>query len=305
MPRILLVDDDRAQCLRFDKLLKDHDFEVDIAHNGREALERIEPSPPDLIVTDLIMPDMDGLELVEAVRNRYPWVPVLVMTSYGSEEVAVRALRLGATSYLNKASLNGQVIELIDEVLAVGGEHRTRHQLLESLTRAEFHFTLENDTRLIPALVHHVQESVMRLHFCDESGCMRLGIALCEALSNSIIHGNLEISSDLRDNDESAYHALVAERRKTKPYSDRRVLVMARVTHDEVSLVIRDEGPGFDANKLRDPTDSANLDLAGGRGLFLIRAFADEVYHNTFGNQLTIIKRREQTAESETAAATN
>jgi hypothetical protein len=70
------------------------------------------------------------------------------------------------------------------------------------------------------------------------------------------------------------------------------VYVTAKESRTEAIYIIRDEGSGFDASRLPDPTDSANLDRPGNRGLLLIRAFMDEVTHNAKGNEITMVKRR-------------
>ena len=69
-------------------------------------------------------------------------------------------------------------------------------------------------------------------------------------------------------------------------------------TLDSATIIIRDEGPGFDLSSLRDPTDPENLEKAGGRGLLLINAFMDEVRHNERGNQITMIKNKAENTES-------
>jgi anti-sigma regulatory factor (Ser/Thr protein kinase) len=69
------------------------------------------------------------------------------------------------------------------------------------------------------------------------------------------------------------------------------VFCTARLSRAEVSVTIRDEGPGFDPGSLPDPTDPANLGRIGGRGLLLIRTFMDSVTHNQAGNEITLVKR--------------
>src|SRR5262245_2182044 len=101
MPNILVVDDlasDRR--LVGGLLMTNEDLTVEFAVNGREALDRIARARPDLVVTDLMMPEMDGLELLGNIRCKFPGLPVILMTSQGSEEVAVKALQLGAASYV-------------------------------------------------------------------------------------------------------------------------------------------------------------------------------------------------------------
>jgi hypothetical protein len=115
---------------------------------------------------------------------------------------------------------------------------------------------------------------------------------LREALINAIEHGNLELSSHLRERDDDSYLQELRRRSELEPYCSRRVTLCARETRDDVTYVIRDEGPGFNVSSLPDPTDPENLLKASGRGLLLIRAFMDEVSHNPTGNEITLIKRR-------------
>src|SRR5262249_51241466 len=72
------------------------------ATNGAEGLEAIEGKPPDVVLTDMLMPEMDGLQLVEAIRSQHPLIPVILMTAHGSEDIAIQALRKGAASYVPK-----------------------------------------------------------------------------------------------------------------------------------------------------------------------------------------------------------
>src|SRR5205814_1733220 len=109
-------------------------------------------------------------------------------------------------------------------------------------------------------------------------------------------HGNLEVTSELRQQDESVYHDTVRARREQPPYRDRRVRLRCELSPAEVAFVVRDEGPGFDPASLPDPTDPANLERIGGRGLLLIRTFMDEVRHNPSGNEITMLRRVERTA---------
>jgi anti-sigma regulatory factor (Ser/Thr protein kinase) len=85
---------------------------------------------------------------------------------------------------------------------------------------------------------------------------------------------------------------LCASRPREAPYRDRRVRLSAALSPAEFVYVIADDGPGFDPSGLPDPTDPANLERIGGRGLMLIRTFMDRVEHNPRGNQITMVKTR-------------
>ncbi len=97
MTNVLVVDDslvDRA--LVAELLGKEPGWKIAQAENGAEALAWMKESPPDVVVTDVQMPEMDGLEFVTAARDLHPDVPVILMTAHGSEALALDALERGA-----------------------------------------------------------------------------------------------------------------------------------------------------------------------------------------------------------------
>jgi diguanylate cyclase (GGDEF)-like protein len=100
--RVLVADDDRLVRAIFGDALRRAGHEVVTAADGREALARLEGAPFDLLLTDLLMPEMDGLELLEQAKRHWPELDVVVLTSVGTAEPAVRALRGGALHYLVK-----------------------------------------------------------------------------------------------------------------------------------------------------------------------------------------------------------
>ncbi|HEX4148806.1 MAG TPA: response regulator [Pirellulales bacterium] len=294
MARVLVVDDSAVDRRLAGSLLeKNYNASVDYASDGNEALAHMREHMPDIVVTDLQMPRMNGLDLVTAVRRQYPLVPVVLMTAQGSEDIAVQALKTGAASYLPKSRLAYELLETIDSVLAVARADRDQGKLANCLSESQWDFVLPNDTSMLCPLVDLARQDLMRLGLCDETVRTRMGIALHEAVINAIDHGNLELSSELRERDDVAYQRLAAERRVQAPYKNRKVYVQVKLSRDEARYVVRDEGPGFDPSRLPDPTDPANLEKICGRGLLLVRTFMDEVRHNATGNEITMIKRRE------------
>ncbi len=291
MTRVLVVDDcavDRT--LAGEILRKDAGFSVDYACSGEEALQHIERGPPDLVLTDLQMGHMDGLQLVSAIREKYSRVPVILMTSQGSEEIAFRALQLGAASYVPKAFVQDKLRETAERVLQASINESCYQKAMECLAHSERVFVLANDSALFIPLIMHLQEECVALGICSRADRVRLGVGLSEALANAMFHGNLELSSSLREADANAYHHAAETRRRESPYQDRRIEVVVRLTRTAAVFVIRDEGPGFDPAALPDPTDPANLEKVTGRGILLMQAFMDRVYFNTRGNEVTMVK---------------
>jgi CheY-like chemotaxis protein len=262
------------------------------AGNGVEALAAMNNQVPDLVLTDMLMPEMDGLELVQAIRSTFPLVPVILMTAHGSEDIAIQALQKGAASYVPKKSLARDLPETVEQVVSAAQTTRSQQRIHDSLQTVETQLVLANDITLIPPLVSYLEETVARVKICEPSGLILLGVALHEALTNAIFHGNLELSSDLKESDEKLYYHLAKERVAKAPYAERRVHVGARLTRDEAVFSVRDDGPGFDPSTLPDPTDPSNLGRVSGRGLLLIQTFMDHVEHNEIGNEIRMVKRR-------------
>lgn len=289
---LLVVDDQPVERLMIGRLVEQlTGSAVARVADGREALDRIADGPPTAVLTDLQMPGMGGLELVQAVRERHPEVPVVLMTAFGSEEIAVRALGAGAAGYVPKRGLEAALPDVLRQVLAIAAANRRRRRLVGHTLRRDSHFLLDNDPDLLTPLIDQLLDDLASLGFDDATARMRLGVALHEALSNAHYHGNLEVSSDLRQEDERRFYDLAARRRDSPPYRDRHIEVRARVDPREARFEIADDGPGFDTTILDRPIDPEDLTRVGGRGLLLIRSFVDEVSFNPAGNRITLLCR--------------
>src|SRR5688572_26789914 len=110
--RILIVDDEQSILDTVEILLRGEGFDASVAQSGREALERFDEVAPDIVVTDIRMPGVTGLDLLEAVRARDPEVPVILMTAQASLQSAVRAVNQGAFYYLQKPFSNAELVAL-------------------------------------------------------------------------------------------------------------------------------------------------------------------------------------------------
>lgn len=294
MVTVLVVDDSAIDRRLAGALLEEREgWTAAYAEDGVAALDRIRRDPPDLVLTDLQMPQLNGLELVEAVRAAYPGVPVVLMTAHGSEDIAVEALRKGAASYVAKRNLARDLVATLESVLPAATVQEDRRKVQACLAETEFTFVLGNDTGIIQPLIAHLHDHLIQRKLVDDGELTRVATALYEVLLNAIEHGNLELNSQLREVEDGVpYRRLADERRRLSPYQDRVVRVTARFAREEAAFVVRDEGPGYDPDKLPDPTDPANIERASGRGLLLIRMFMDDVRLNAKGNEITLVKRR-------------
>jgi len=123
--KILVVDDE--QCVRVDlfQALTRQGFEVIVAENGQVALDRLNRQPVDLLLTDIKMPEMDGLALLQQVKMLNPSLPVIIMTGFATVDSAISAMRLGAYDYILKPFPMEVMEETVAQVLTLGGGQQT------------------------------------------------------------------------------------------------------------------------------------------------------------------------------------
>ena len=303
MTTVLVVDDVAAdRALAAGLIEKGTGFTVTSAANGAEALERIRRLAPDVVVTDLQMGDLNGLELVEILSHELPELPVILMTAHGSEEIASRAMQAGAVTYVPKSQLADQLSGAVQQAIELFRAEGRHERLLKYLTSVNSSFVLDNDPQLIPPLVRHLQQQLTRVGLCAPTETVRVGIALEEALTNALYHGNLEISRAEFEEARSAMivgetYDVVQQRRRETPYSQRQIRVQVAIQPEQAQFVISDDGPGFDPAIIPDPARGESWERRSGRGLMLIRSLMDEVQYNERGNSVTLVKRRRAGAE--------
>ncbi|MCA9265137.1 MAG: ATP-binding protein, partial [Planctomycetales bacterium] len=292
MVSILLVDGSQQDGTALQQILDRYpDYQLEQALTCDQALDRFRNSPPDVVLIDPSLTGIADTRLLGALRELSPHTPAVVVANKGNEEEAVRALRDGAASYVPKHLLADHLHDTIRSVMRSARRQRLQHRIMAHMTQLECTFVLDNDLALIPPLIDHVQEYLLRMQVYDEGELTRIGIALDESLTNAIFHGNLELNSHLREDAEQC-HAAILERAAQVPFNERRVHLGFSITSSRVCFHIRDEGPGFDTAELPDPTSADNLDRISGRGLFLIHTFMDEVIFNDHGNSILMIKHR-------------
>ncbi len=114
---ILIVDDENGPRQALRMLLKDR-HELHLAFDGQAALDMLAQSPVDLVITDLRMPGMSGIELLHAIRERFPDVEVIILTGYGQLDTAMKAVELGAYAYLEKPFNNDTMLDYVNSALS-------------------------------------------------------------------------------------------------------------------------------------------------------------------------------------------
>ena len=271
---LLLVDDDPAVHELLAAVLRKPEWEIDSAFDGLEGLARIQARPYDLVLTDVRMPGMDGLELLSRIRELRPDAKVMVMTAESTPANVVRAIRERAFSYFSKPFSPSTVAEMI--ALAVDAHHWMDD--IEVLSAAPQWISLRLRCKMETAdrLMQFVRE--MDLDFPPHER-ENIAAAFRELLMNAIEHGG---ESD----------------------PDKRVQVTYARTARAIVYLIQDPGKGFSfdaighaaiANPPDEPTRHLEIRAEkgvrpGGFGILLTRNLVDELIYSEKGNEVLFIK---------------
>ena len=136
--KILIVDDEKSMCQFLSIMLRKEGYQITAAHNGKKALDQFQKNKFDLVITDIRMSGMDGIELLSELKKIDQTVPVIIMTAYASQKTAIDAVNHGAFHYLIKQATLEDVIIQTDipnlEIITVGVKN-----FLTSLTIFSFY----------------------------------------------------------------------------------------------------------------------------------------------------------------------
>ncbi len=288
MHTVLVVDDSAVDRKLAGNLLESApNIQVCYAEDGSQALLKIGTEFPDLVVTDLQMPKLDGLELVTSISKNYPEIPVVLMTAHGSEVIAAKALASGAASFVPKSRLGENLIETVAQILLLADNDSRFKKIVRCMMKTEFEFELENDLSIIAPIVEMIQQLSLTQRMMTKNSRVQMGVALEHALLNAMIRGNLELS---REDMPVLNRNLVEDRAANSACRGRRVYFRCLVTRNKIEFLIRNEGPGFDAAGILRSPNPDFTQAGAGRGLVLIQAFMDQVKFGGGGRDLLMSK---------------
>ncbi len=113
MKKILVVEDHKSVVYQLKQILQGDGYEVHVARTGREALELMARQHIDLVLLDLGLPDISGLQVCKSLRNNFPDLPIIILSVKSDEHDKVQALKLGADDYVSKPYYTGELLERI------------------------------------------------------------------------------------------------------------------------------------------------------------------------------------------------
>ena len=253
-------------------------------------LQLVQERKFDLIIINETALNSQELPYLEAGERFSPNTPILLITCSQDQASTIHSLQLGAVSFVPATASAQALQQVVVRVLALSKFSRNQQLMLTRCQSCQFEFQLENQCDQISGVVSYLRDVLAAVTGANPRDQMRVAVSIEEALQNAIIHGNLEISSRLRELHDDQFTREMERRQQISPYRERRVHVQAQFTGDSIHLVIADQGPGFDITQLPDPTSPEHLHQPHGRGLLLMRAFMDEINYTPPGNVLTLKK---------------
>ncbi len=292
-PRVLIADDQEALRKLLSRLLEREGFEPVEAADGEQAVELYRAQAPLVVVSDIMMPRMDGLSLLTEIKRIDRNAVVILMTGQGNEDILLRALRGGATNFFKKPF---DVRDLIQEI------RKVIDFKLEAARSTLYSPFLVGETKsfVIPradsAFFPIVNQITLQLPcVLPEEQILNLKIGIEEMITNAVEHGNLGITFEEKNRAifDGTLAALMVERGRLSDAAGRRVHIFSSLAVDEFEITIRDEGSGFDWRSLPDVVPE-HLMTYNGRGIFLTKIYFDEVRYNERGTEVTLRKRGKQ-----------
>ena len=271
--RILVVDDEELVREMLVHFLEGKGYQVLAAADGTRALEMFRRQRVDLVLSDVYMPGLSGLQLLIAIKELDPRVPVVLISGRGEVPTVVEALKAGAENFLTKPldlELLERVVERSLQLARIRPQAAEHHLELRQITQ----ISAPSQADHICEVIYQIALSAVAVGFAEVDLDNNLKLALVEAVTNAMEHGN-------------------------RWEADKRVEVEAVVTPELLEVRVRDQGPGFDFSHLPDPTREENLLCERGRGIFLMRSIMDQVVFLPPGNQVILSKRRTPRARTD------
>jgi anti-sigma regulatory factor (Ser/Thr protein kinase) len=212
------------------------------------------------------------MQLLSEIKRKRLMVPVVISSDEAQQPGLVKAFKMGAANFLRLPYNKDELLSIVEKTLAYKLRFVDDLKVLP-FVREKIDFELPSDLSLMDGVLHYLIERVSKLGLIKPERS-NLFVALDEAFVNAVKHGNRNDPNKL-------------------------VRITAEISPQEARFTVEDEGEGFNVQEIPDPCDPSNLFKTSGRGVLLIYNIMDEVKYNERGNQLTMIKRPEDSLESE------
>lgn len=260
MSKILVIDDEPEIRNLVQMILSKKGVEIQTASSGDEAVKIIDHQVPDIVITDVQMPGMSGLELIRFINKKHPRIPIIVITSFGSYSMVVEALNNGAFYFIPKPFKTGELLKTVQKAARLPRITSERMRTVPFATHV-LTLTIPTDLELIDGVTFQLVSAAEAMGFPQRSLTMGIPIAADELLANAILHGNREDP-------------------------EKRVFVKAVIDQNQFQITIRDEGEGFDSKQTMQTLEQQGGLEDSGRGILIARHYMDSLTYIGKGNEV-------------------
>ncbi len=290
MKKILIIDDEKPVRDVLNIALSEEGYESYQAPSGELGFELFKSSEPDIVLTDVMMPGIDGIEVTKRMKAQRDDIDVVVMSGFGTEELVVNALRAGASNYIKKPIVFDELFKILDDII-FNRENRKRFVIFREIVESEHKdIAIGNDVSRVWGAVNQILFNAQAV--ADPNSLEGMCIGLYELLINAIEHGNLGITfrekSDALQN--NTYRELLESRMKRADSEGMVVRIESDYEPSSITVEIRDQGEGFDLSTLPDLKDAEAILSDHGRGVLLATLFYDSVDYSEPGNCVKVSK---------------
>lgn len=291
--KILVVDDEPTICNMVLRFLSMNNYEGDSANNGKDALKLLESKKYHIVLTDIKMPEMDGIALMRAAKSNQPELVFVIMSGYGTLESAIDTMKMGALNFIKKPI---SIVELVTTIKKAEDiiVHRNMPYRMKPFIKDISKNIVMTSKQINDNLDMVVNFLVSEIdHFGIEKSLVdNLTLAVYEALNNAVEHGNLELAKDFdRDSNMEAFESFLkmkVKKLEQPEYANKKVTIGFSYSDDIVQFSFTDEGKGFDYKTFLNSMQERIYADKINRGLFLIKNVVDEMSFNPTGNQITM-----------------
>ncbi len=236
MKKILIIDDENLVRSVINIALTNNGYKVYEADNGKTGIQMFIDIDPDIVITDVNMPEMSGIEVTKNIKENKVDADVVIMTGYGTEELIIEALRVGASNYINKPVDFKELFNILDSIILKRENRRLFDVLKDVVVFEKKSLVLDNDITKVWGTVNQILFNLSPSIGRKKIEELKLG--LYEILVNSIEHGNLGITYDEKKEalENNTYNELVT--RKLKEANEQKKVVNIQTIYNGEELVV-------------------------------------------------------------------
>ena len=246
-----------------------------------------------MVVTDMQMPEMDGVSLLRKMRLEYPLIPAIMVTAYGNEDLASEALGVGASNFISKDHAAILLPEMVQRMKLFSAANAETLDLKGALTRNRFEFILDCSLDRITPLVCLQLRLLAAMNVLHTGDRLRIAEALDYLLFHCIVHGNLERPTSADPLSRESAERFVIEQRSQwgDPSSaEPTVSLSLSVTDREARYVVSRDGNGPSITHAPLPGTPQSFADERGRAMLLLTSVMNEVFVDPSNGDVTLVK---------------